>query len=237
MPEENAITELKHTVIWRYVKAANYRDLFQNFDQFHLWAIPSDKKNIWIEHFGRFWFSYPRALSEGLCGEGTYPSANLDPKLICQNFAKVLNLSDKEAAFRYDQFLAFDSTRLRNAIEWLTRLIGVSCWTTNSPDSGEMWKYIESDDGVAIRTSVSSLQDALNMACQGPIRRSRPNAVKLGYIDYDRNLIYEDGYRGLLSHTDKRWDDENEIRFIARSINFPDPDFFKVKIANDLGEL
>ena len=80
-----------------------------------------------------------------------------------------------------------------------------------------MWDFISSKNGVAIKTTVGKLEHALAYAHNSPVRKAKPAASSVGYIDHSNYFLEHDGYRSVLAIITESWSYENETRFVANS--------------------
>jgi hypothetical protein len=87
----------------------------------------------------------------------------------------------------------------------------VSCWHINNYQSAAMWKlYLQSNEGIAIRSSVGRLIDSL------VDKKYDIYVGKIEYISYSKDLIRE-GSLSPYFHKRKSFEHEKELRAIIQS--------------------
>lgn len=90
----------------------------------------------------------------------------------------------------------------------------ISCWCCSEYESAALWKlYLQSVEGVAIRTDAASLAAALESAPQ------KITLAKVGYIDYDSNtqIPWTKSYVPLFTRKRRSFSHEREVRAIFHS--------------------
>lgn len=209
-----------NTAIWRYMDDWKFADLLSTFSENLLWRDDDDKTVRCFNEPGQLWFSYPWTLAEGAGGEGTLPAANADPSIFCDRIATVRGLSEDEARVNKERFLAIDTAPLRAASFYMAQLCGVSCWHDNVDENPKMWDCNESDNGVAVRTSVGAMEHALGWAHNTPAKQAQPSVCAVGYFNHRKDFLEYDGYRCLLAIVGETWDYEQEVRYVAKSHYF-----------------
>ena len=89
------------------------------------------------------------------------------------------------------------------------RCIAVSCWHENEHESAAMWKlYLKSREGVAIQSTYAKLKQSVI---------DQKDIVRIGkvqYIDYETEMIKEEGLTKPFFYKRKSFSHENEIRAI-----------------------
>lgn len=90
-----------------------------------------------------------------------------------------------------------------------TRCIAVNCWHENEHESAAMWKlYLKSGEGVAIQSTYAKLKQSVI---------DQKDIVRIGnvqYIDYETEMIKEEGLTNVFFYKRKSFAHENEIRAI-----------------------
>jgi hypothetical protein len=89
------------------------------------------------------------------------------------------------------------------------RFTAVSCWHENEHESAAMWKlYLKSGEGVAIQSTYAKLKQSVI---------DQKDIVRIGkvqYIDYETEMIKEEGLTKPFFYKRKSFSHENEIRAI-----------------------
>jgi hypothetical protein len=108
----------------------------------------------------------------------------------------------------------------------MRQLTAVNCWHLSEHESAAMWKlYIYSHQGIAIRSSVQSLIDALSDDKQLLVYVGMVN-----YIDYDADPIPSKNYLNPFLYKRKSFEHERELRVIANKAEIDETsDSFSVK--------
>jgi hypothetical protein len=89
--------------------------------------------------------------------------------------------------------------------------VGMSCWHMNPGESAAMWKlYLQSNDGVAIRTTVARLTECLNANTQFDSIMG-----KVRYIDYRQERMEPGTVFTPLIHKRLSFSHEQEVRVVA----------------------
>ncbi|MFP8952417.1 hypothetical protein ACLI4Z_05495 [Natrialbaceae archaeon A-arb3/5] len=106
--------------------------------------------------------------------------------------------------------------------DFFKKNVFVNCWHMNSSESIAMWKlYLESDNGIAIKSSFQSLQEAVDTN-----EEYKTFISAVDYIDYEKEIMPE--YNALLPFVYKRkeFEHEKELRTIIYSPPPSEPDGF-----------
>lgn len=83
-----------------------------------------------------------------------------------------------------------------------------------------MWDFVESDNGVAVKTTVGRLQKALAYAPCTAAKKAKPSICAVEYVDHPTYFLEHDGFRNLLSIVRESWSNEQEVRAVAKSAEF-----------------
>jgi len=90
----------------------------------------------------------------------------------------------------------------------------VNSWHRNEYESAAMWNiYMKTSEGIAIQSTFSRLRDCFH---------ETTDEVKIGiieYIDYNKDKIKNDCLTGYLSHKQKSYEHEQELRAIITNQN------------------
>lgn len=202
-------------IIWRYMSAHQFLDLFAAFDDHDSWVTPSAKTVFRAQSPGRLWFSFARTFES--YWEGRLPTANENALDYCRRMAETDGLSEDDFQARLERLQSPVADLIRECNLAFTKLCGVSCWTQNAPGSGGMWSFTAGSRGIAIRSTVNRILDGIAYSHGAPARMHRLCATKVGYVDHQTWLLREDGYRNILACVNVDEQVENEIRFIAKS--------------------
>ena len=89
------------------------------------------------------------------------------------------------------------------------RCIAVNCWHENEHESAAMWKlYLKSGEGVAIQSTYGKFKHSV---------REQKDIVRIGkvaYIDYETEMIKEEGLTNVFFYKRKSFSHEREVRAI-----------------------
>ncbi len=204
------------TVLWRYLDDWKFEKFLEKFSEDEDWCEPSETKDHYCNDPGQLWFAYPRNFGDRF--EGSLPDANDNPEEYCDRMAKLQGLSSEESARRKQRFLAADTAALKSCVLSMAQVCGVSCWHENGGESREMWEeFVVEKNGVAVRTTVGQLEQALAYAHNSPRKQAKPSVCAVGYVDHWAYFLPEDGFRNLLGIIQDSWSYESEVRFVAKS--------------------
>lgn len=203
------------TVIWRFMEECQFDDLLKPFNEQAEWRPPREgATNFYTFVPGNLWLAYSSFVGDDL--EGKMPAVNRDPELYLDRAKRFLKLSLAESAAFRERFGTADHSRIRKGFVNMADLCGSSCWTMNGPDDWMMWNFAGDKNGVAIRSTVVHVFEALDTAMHRQLA-AEPTACAVGYVDHDTFFLPHDGFRGLLSIVSSCWSDQSEIRFVAKS--------------------
>jgi hypothetical protein len=145
-----------------------------------------ERDAIWFNNVNQFDDPY----------EGTIPKANLE--------AEIDDLVEDFDIPRNDMLEIY-----RNVAGWKDFSVSgayVNCWNVNEHQSAALWEqYIDSIEGVAIRTTVSQLRQALNPTQKDFVFGN------VEYIDYDEDIIPR-GRLPTIYHKRESFEHEHEFR-------------------------
>lgn len=115
------------------------------------------------------------------------------------------SLPKKNVELRSSRYADIDE-RSKISELW-TRCIAVNCWHENEHESAAMWKlYLKSGEGVAIQSTYAKLKQSVI---------DQKEFVRIGkvqYIDYETEMIKEEGLTNPFFYKRKSFSHENEVR-------------------------
>jgi hypothetical protein len=145
-----------------------------------------ERDAIWFTHVNDFEDPY----------EGTIPKANLEKEI--EEIKDEFDITHEKAVDIHDFIAGKNNSSVSEAY--------VNCWNVNAHQSAALWEqYVDSQQGIAIRTTVNNLINALD--------RSDRNLTfgNIEYIDYDNDAIPE-GEIPTLYHKRESFEHEEEYR-------------------------
>jgi hypothetical protein len=117
------------------------------------------------------------------------------------------SLPKKNVELRSSRYADIDE-RSKISELW-TRCIAVNCWHENEHESAAMWKlYLKSGEGIAIQSTYGKLKHSV---------LEQKDIVRIGkvqYIDYETEMIKEDGLINVFFYKRMSFSHEREVRAI-----------------------
>lgn len=202
-------------VIWKYMDDWKFFRMLQVFADHDLWNGKSN--TCYTKRPGQLWFSYPHSFGD--TREGTFPAINNDPKKYCDHIIEKRGYGMGQADQFKRTFYSDDSRTLREGIDHMAQICGVSCWHIDDRESAQMWgKFTYNKNAIALKTTVGEVNKAIRQNYSGiSFKDIKFLSCEVGYIDYEEYFLEYDGYYGLLSVVDEEHADEKEARFIIDS--------------------
>ncbi len=106
--------------------------------------------------------------------------------------------------------------------DWLKQSVAINCWHTNEYESAAMWRlYLKSNEGIAIRSTVSRLRDSL----QSDDESLTLHVGNVRYIDFKTEMIPvpppRDNLLAPFMYKRKSFEHEHELRALVMAEEIP----------------
>ena len=173
--------------IWRYLDFSKFVALLENKSLFF------SKVNFFEDKF-----------------EGIHNAITKDDHYDITNDGEIIRIPypiDERAQNNSEDYKKYISKNL----DLLKASVGINCWRFNQNDSHAMWRiFLNSDEGVAIKTSINSLKKSLPNLPDF----QKLHLGKVKYIDYKNEKIPLDNMFNSFFYKNIYFDHESELRIL-----------------------
>jgi hypothetical protein len=204
-------------VLWRYISFSKYESILK---ESALFFCRADKFSDPFE------CAIPKREAEYRFSERNF-------RMIEAVFGRYNSVFDKSKARKESQKMA----EIHKKVKYATT---INCWHINDHESDAMWQlYLKNNEGVAIRTTVQHLIEALSQVKQNI------GISKVRYIDYENGIWFDEkeypaarNYNLLipLIHKRKEFTHESELRLYCHDRTREESGYWE-SLDNQIGEL